>query len=71
MTKEIIHNAETGEIIEKEYSPEWVAYLKQLVDLEIADKKIKDEIEQNHWQAKSKILEKLDLTIDEAKLLLS
>jgi hypothetical protein len=71
MTKEIIHNADTGEIIEKEYSPQMVEYLKQLADLEIADKKIKEEIEKNHWQAKSKILEKLGITEDEARLLLS
>ena len=64
--KEIIHNAQTGEITEVDYSPEQI---KEAEALEAARlQRISDE--QNAVLAKKTILDKLGITEEEAKLLL-
>lgn len=65
--KEIIHNAQTGEITEVDYSFEQI---KEAEALEAARlQRISDE--QNVLLAKKAILDKLGITEEEAKLLLS
>jgi hypothetical protein len=65
--KKTIHNVETGEIYEVELTTEEIAQVK-------TDKKLAEKIEtetKTNQSAKSALLERLGLTEDEAKLLLS
>jgi FMN-dependent NADH-azoreductase len=62
-----IHNAETNEIIEREMNEEELAQFKK--DLAAAQTKI--EAANQAQSAKTALLEKLGITEDEAKLLLS
>jgi predicted Fe-Mo cluster-binding NifX family protein len=63
----IVHNVETGEISEVELTEEEMAFAKQK-DSE-AKERFAKELETQ--QAKAALLEKLGITEDEAKLLLS
>ena len=69
MTKYIhrIHNVETGEIVEKEYTADEV----KAVEAAIAESKAAEEQRQKVEADKAAILAKIGLTADEAKLLLS
>lgn len=67
MAKKIIHNAETGEIVEVDLTNEDLLYFANL-----AEEKEKIETAKNEAQiAKAALLEKLGITQEEAKLLLS
>jgi hypothetical protein len=69
MTKYIhrTHNAETGEIIEKEYTADEV----KAVEAAIAESQAAEAQRQKIEADKAAILAKIGLTADEAKLLLS
>ena len=62
-----IHNAETGEVIEREMNAEELAQLK--IDSETI--KARDEEEARKAAEKAALLARLGMTNDEAKLLLS
>jgi hypothetical protein len=62
-----IHNAETGEVIEREMNAQELAELENL-KLEAQQRR---EIEAQQAAAKAALLEKLGITEEEAKLLLS
>jgi hypothetical protein len=67
MTTIVIHNTETGEIVERDMTPEELAqHQKDLANA--AAEQIK---KQEKAAAKEALLEKLGITADEAKLLLS
>jgi hypothetical protein len=67
MTTIVIHNTETGEIVERDMTPEELAqHQKDLANA--AAEQIK---KQEKAAAKKALLEKLGITADEAKLLLS
>ena len=67
MTTIVIHNTETGEIIERDMTPEELAqHQKDLTNAETEQIK-----KQEKAAAKKALLEKLGITADEAKLLLS
>jgi hypothetical protein len=67
MTTIVIHNTETGEIIARDMTPEELAqHQKDLANA--AAEQIK---KQEKAAAKEALLEKLGITADEAKLLLS
>jgi hypothetical protein len=67
MTTIVIHNTETGEIIERDMTAEELAqHQKDLANAEA--EKVK---KQQKAAAKEALLEKLGITADEAKLLLS
>jgi len=63
----IVHNAETGEVIEREYTDE--EYAQYLAD-QAETKAIQDELAAKA-AAKAALLEKLGITEDEARLLLA
>jgi hypothetical protein len=69
MTKFIhrIHNLETGEVIDKEYTADEI----KAVQAAIAESQVEEEQRQKVEADKAKILAKIGLTADEAKLLLS
>lgn len=62
-----IHNAETGEVIEREYNDE--EYAQYLIDVENAQKSLAAESKVE--SDKAALLAKLGITADEAKLMLS
>tara|TARA_R110000868_G_scaffold161758_1_gene392623 strand:+ start:805 stop:1008 length:204 start_codon:yes stop_codon:yes gene_type:complete len=67
MTTIVIHNTETGEIVERDMTPEELAqHQKDLANA--AAEQIK---KQEKAAAKAALLKKLGITADEAKLLLS
>jgi hypothetical protein len=67
MTTIVIHNTETGEIVERDMTPEELAqHQKDLANAETEQIK-----KQEKAAAKEALLEKLGITADEAKLLLS
>ena len=67
MTTIVIHNTETGEIVERDMTPEELAqHQKDLANAET--ERIK---KQEKAAAKQALLEKLGISADEAKLLLS
>lgn len=67
MTTIVIHNTETGEIIARDMTPEELAqHQKDLANAETEQIK-----KQEKAAAKEALLEKLGITADEAKLLLS
>ena len=67
MTTIVIHNTETGEIVERDMTPEELAqHQKDLANAEAEQIK-----KQEKAAAKKALLEKLGITADEAKLLLS
>ena len=60
------HNSETNEVIEREMTDaEYAAHLKSFEPLPLTEEQIAAE------EAKTALLEKLGITADEAKLLLS
>ena len=67
MPKIILHNAETGEIIEREMNAEEL--LQHNKDIDNAQTKSKEAVAK--LAAKSALLTKLGITEDEARLLLS
>jgi helix-turn-helix protein len=67
MTKITIHNVETGEIIEREMNADEKAQL----DIDHANAKTQKEAEEVKAAEKAALLERLGITADEAKLLLS
>lgn len=67
MYKEKIVNAQTGEITWRDYTEEEIAR----VEAELAKSKLIAEAEAAKAAAKTALLEKLGITADEAKLLLS
>ena len=67
MPKIILHNAETGEIIEREMNAEEL--LQHNKDIDNAQTKSKEAVAK--LSAKSALLTKLGITEDEARLLLS
>ena len=67
MTKITIHNVETGEIIEREMNADELAQL----DIDHANAKTQKEAEEVKAAEKAALLERLGITADEAKLLLS
>ena len=67
MTTIVIHNTQTGEIIERDMTPEeLVQHQKDLANAEA--EKVK---KQQKAAAKEALLEKLGISADEAKLLLA
>lgn len=65
MTYEVIHNAETGEIIERPFSKEELVEVEKqriLIEAALAEQKALE-------KARLLVLEKLGLTEDEVKLL--
>jgi hypothetical protein len=67
MTTIVIHNTETGEILERDMTPEELAqHQKDLANAET--ERIK---KQEKAAAKAALLERLGITADEAKLLLN
>jgi hypothetical protein len=66
MTKIIEHNADTGEIIEREMTKEELA--QQAKDIEAEEKRLANL--QAQAAAKAALLERLGITEEEAKLLL-
>jgi hypothetical protein len=62
-----IHNAETGEIIEREMNAEELAQ----VEIDTQQAEIKAKVLADAQTAKAALLEKLGLTEEEAKLFLS
>lgn len=67
MTKAIIHNVETNEIIERPLTPDEIEVREK--HLAQYQKEVTEKI--NRDEAKKALLEKLGITEDEAKLLLS
>jgi hypothetical protein len=67
MTTIKIHNVETGEVIEREMNAQELAQW----ETDKATQKASDEAEAAKATAKAALLSKLDITEDEAKLLLS
>ena len=63
----IVHNVETGEISEVELTSEEIAFQEKMD----AEAKIREEELVAKAQAKAALLEKLGITEEEAKLLLS
>lgn len=67
MTTIVIHNTETGEILERDMTPEELAqHQKDLANAETERVK-----KQEKAAAKAALLERLGITADEAKLLLN
>jgi len=62
-----IHNVETGEVIERDMTKEEIAHLESMREQGEADEKALAE----KMAARQAIYDKLGLTADEAKLLLS
>jgi hypothetical protein len=62
-----IHNAETGEIIEREFNDE--EYAQYLIDVENAEKSLA--AESKAQSDKAALLAQLGITAEQAKLLLS
>jgi hypothetical protein len=65
--KFLIHNVETGEVIERDATPEELAQAEK--DAKATADKLAAEAA--HATAKAALLEKLGITADEAKLLLA
>ena len=66
MTTIVIHNTETGEIIERDMTAEELAQHQK----DLANAKAEQIKKQEKAAAKEALLEKLGITADEAKLLL-
>ena len=62
-----IHNIETGEIIEKDYTAEQIA----AIEAAVAESALINENEEAKAEQKAALLAKLGITADEAKLLLA
>ena len=67
MTTIVIHNTETGEIIERDMTAEELAQHQK----DLANDETEQIKKQEKAAAKEALLEKLGITADEAKLLLS
>jgi hypothetical protein len=67
MSDLVIHNVATGEIIEREMTEQELAQ----IDLAKQDSELRLELAQQAAAKKAALLEKLGITEDEAKLLLS
>jgi len=67
MTTIVIHNTETGEIIERDMTPAELAQHEK----DLANAEAEQIRKQEKAAAKEALLEKLGITADEAKLLLS
>jgi hypothetical protein len=67
MSDLVIHNVATGEIIEREMTEQELAQ----IDLAKQDSELRLELAQKAAAKKAALLEKLGITEDEAKLLLS
>ena len=63
----VIHNAQTGEVIEREFNAEELAIYKAEQAVELARLEAEAEVA----NAKAALLERLGITAQEAKLLLS
>lgn len=63
----IIHNAETGEIIEREMNADELAQW----EIDQADAEAKQQAEADATAAKAALLERLGITAEEAKLLIN
>jgi hypothetical protein len=66
MSTKLVHNVETGEILEVELSAADIARHEK----DIADKKAEELKASNKDEAKTALLERLGITADEAALLL-
>jgi len=62
-----VHNAETGEVIEREMTNEELSNFEVMKENDLAHEKLKSQM----VAARAALLEKLGITEDEAKLLLS
>lgn len=67
MFKIKIHNVETNEIIEREMNDDEIAQL----ETDKKNAKTRAQLEAEQYAAKAALLQKLDITEDEARLLLS
>ena len=67
MSVKLIHNVETGEVSEVELTTDDL--LRHAKD--IADKKVEEVLADDKQETKAALLERLGITADEAKLLLS
>ena len=67
MSVKLIHNVETGEVSEIELTTDDL--LRHSKD--IADKKVEEVLANDKQETKAALLERLGITADEAKLLLS
>jgi hypothetical protein len=63
----VIHNVETGEILEREFNAEELAQLAKDKQIEIA----RQEVEAIKTAEKQALLDRIGITADEAKLLFS